>query len=413
MTSIPRSVRAPEESRVFRTSVAVVLSVAVLTACSRREDDPPPVDAGTVIDAGTEIEPPPPDAGEVKTDAGATQQLTLADFCNQMLQKSVARMSACNSGLLEGCLADETGVCAYIVSASAAGRIQYRPEHAAACLALVDQFPCEQLEYGETEFDNACRRAIDGQVATDGACRDNVDCQLGNWCDQTTWTCPGKCVAFHKVGESCSSGSDVPECEPGSSCVEGTCARHLAEGELCGGTSAECAWGSTCKQVGDERRCVRNGACSYNEECMPTHWCEGDERGENGPVPGQCVPRLPLGATCIPGEDSCIGFASCNSDTLRCEKWGAIGESCGWENEWKGCIGGFCLQQFSDEGAGEPGGTCRAFGTEGSPCEYLGGDECGPEGLCDYLTPESDGPVCFVGCRTQTVPVPAPREEDF
>lgn len=393
-----------------RSRLAILLTASMLAACSARQEDPP--DAGSIIDAG-EVET---DAGIVEVDAGTdagtnpNPQLSLAQFCTRAKQAVAERKVGCLGGPVEAWLAEDPDLCPYLQAAVSDGRIRYDPTHADACLALLDDMSCDSLGIGLTTADNACARTIEGLVAIEGDCRDDLDCQLGSRCDAHLYRCPGSCVPLIPVGENCEGMAGVQECVPGASCLRGTCTVLPGEGEPCHVEDNPCAPGLHCTENGTSEICVRNtaGPCRYNDDCAPGYQCEGEEPWAEPPVIGSCAPRKVGGAECEPGEQECEPFHFCDSETRVCTKYGDTGESCGTDVEYRGCIGSYCKELAVTEPEGEPYNVCTPYGHEGETCYWSSSDlECGAGGQCIFpADPEAENPVCFVGCRFQTVRPP-------
>jgi len=228
-----------------------------------------------------------------------------------------------------------------------------------------------------------CRNAIVGTVANGGACYTALDCSAGS-CD-TSSACPGACVAFIAVGQSCAAPNSM--CAPGLICdgASTTCKAQSAAGGAC-----PCQAGTYCD--GTSQLCIAkktSGACtSGGSECAISTVCSN----------AQCTPYQAVGGACTPPSSSDQGVCGlgsfCDPATNLCAPWPVIGQSCAVIHL---CQTGFCDQATSmcltPKG---PGATCAG------PQECQGGDYCDLAGDKTCKVQKANGATCSLDFECQT-----------
>lgn len=409
----------------MRSSVLLFLAVA---ACGEIASNAP--------DAAVDAD----DADDANTDLCAQTSLSVDDFF-----VCVSR-AVCN--FYEDCVASDTAhldctaipinvfggleataAKTVIADAVAAGRTQWNPTAAKACVDLITNGTCALFKNDGDVF-NSCT-ALLGAVNNGQPCQNDIECATpGAQCRQLSET-PGNqctdyvCQAPSPAGGSCASNSfclpgdhcvyrvsasaDVSTCGSGAAnqacdddedCDRGLfCNGGLDNGTAAGVCTAAKAAGSTCftdEECASELACVGNfgnasgicrdvrqaGAlCDTNNllsSCYGHQTCESTSAN----VIGQCNPASDLGGTCntYNGQPTWCGlFMSCEQGT--CHAPGIVGETCtnvnvfgGISTNPDGCnLGLFCDAELT----GTSTGLCRAAQSNGSPCND--GDQCAGE----------------------------------
>lgn len=146
------------------------------------------------------------------------------------------------------------------------------------------------------------------------------------------------------------------------------------------------------------------GACTINEECSPTSFCNG---GGSGTACGMCLHRpqigescasigcasdawcdagtcaalLPAGSTCTASDSSCAAGLACTSGTCATPTPGAAGEPCGAAGCQTGLV---CALSGTSV-------TCRAPRTDGTCGRVLSGSDCAAGTTCTIPSGMSEG----------------------
>src|ERR1700737_3216422 len=160
-----------------------------------------------------------PQACPVNTTEGA---LSFAEFCAQMVSLKLSRTSQCLGAAPQALPGvywelDAQRVCAEIERVIRNCRAQYVPSAAAACIAFLNNAPCDRIaEVVNGDRDNPCAAsAIAGRLERDAGCDDDYDCGPGLYCSHfnaigTYVGCPGFCATvngtFCRQPAGCSAG---------------------------------------------------------------------------------------------------------------------------------------------------------------------------------------------------------------
>jgi hypothetical protein len=258
--------------------------------------------------------------------------------------------------------------CADTAKDIAAGRVVYDPAQAAACQAAIGALTCQSIAAGSVP--TACSAAIHGALPAGGLCYTDLSCQAGT-CSATPSTCPGGCVAFAQLGQSCATLS----CDPSLVCSGGTCVTPSAAGGAC--PCQDALWCDTTGGApGTCRAPQTSGTCnsSISGQCALGYTCVGS--------PTTCQSLVGLNGDCTASPELCgIGY---NCVANRCVSYPKLGESCGASAPL--CIGSYCNVL-----AASP--VCVAYKQLGEPCPV--GFECGP-GLTCTAGQCAATPVCAV-----------------
>jgi len=174
-------------------------------------------------------------------------------------------------------------------------------------------------------FEQQCVDCIPGQD----------DCGMGKACDPDLHACtPDHCSdgmpGAGETDEDC--GADCPPCDVGGACAEnGDCASNKCVDDVC-------------------QACTDSGDCLTEEE-----YCDGNH----------CLPRKPVGASCVEMADACVTDAVC-VDGVCCES---------------DCPG--ACQGCTEFVTGKPSGQC-AQALEGTDCVSLSllQGACNASGVC-------------------------------
>jgi hypothetical protein len=184
-----------------------------------------------------------------------------------------------------------------------------------------------------------------------------------------------------KSGEACMFGSQCESQQCGSDLSSGTCGAcaALTEGDAsCSAPNVVCRIGETCDPSLD--RCVARRSLGAGDPCAPSggnQCAEGlacilAESGEGG----VCAPLPSAGAACALGVNDelwCAPGAYCartDGETLAgtCVANANIGGRCGYPDDGQHyfieCDDGYCAP-----GSDGTPSTCRAFQTQGQPCD--------------------------------------------
>lgn len=133
------------------------------------------------------------------------------------------------------------------------------------------------------------------RLGPSGACWSDDECRADLFCHGRTGNARGQCVAFVRVGGTCTPGEG--RCIRGAFCGDdGRCQDAPQAGSACGPTSH-----------GESRDCLAG-------------WCKLD----TGATVGTCMPYIDLGQSCAGAPSgACGGFATCANGTcarLYCEE---------------------------------------------------------------------------------------------
>lgn len=353
--------RSAQSARMCRNAPASIALLFVVVACG-----PAPRDVPDASHEAIDAAPLPPDAAG---DAGASVDAAVPDAAVASIDDVVAPLTDALCAAQIACLGApvrspwlpaeceaiqgpwvELGV-ARARAAVAGGEARFAADRLAQCLEAIKLAPCEALE-----------------IVLEG--------------------CAGLVTGLVDEGAACSTYS----CEPGTTCsvvsgCEGTCRRHLLEGEVCGGAVVEqCGRGLLCRpdssttSVGTCRpRLPVGSACDGDPECEAGLVCASDTIG--GPFTCHASRDLyhgdegePCGlttATLCRRDLACMGDATGANPT--CQPPVPSGGECGY--------GARCAEpdEWCDATFGATG-LCRAVGGEGDACS--GALDCGPGLRC-------------------------------
>ncbi len=242
-----------------------------------------------------------------------------------------------------------------------AGRITFDSAKGSACVSAYGALSCSDLAAGA--LPTACDQVLVGTVANGGACYVDDECAAG-WCDASSTACPGTCVAFAQVNESCASAT----CAAGLECDGSVCKTPSAAGGACpclGNLWCDTSNGApgTCRATQTSGDCTPgSGACAYGHVCAGT--------------PSTCQALVGLGGDCTAGSELCgLGY-TCDATTLKCVSWPKLGEDC---TSIPTCIGSYC------DAAGT--GKCLAYKALGAQCNWPADLlACAPGSTCDQAT---------------------------
>ncbi|HEU0116861.1 MAG TPA: hypothetical protein VFQ80_19360, partial [Thermomicrobiales bacterium] len=172
------------------------------------------------------------------------------------------------------------------------------------------------------------------------------------------------------------------ECDPGASCVGGTCTSTCND-ENCPA--------SDCKQ------CDKSGECV--NLCDPGETCDGQ---------GHCVPSCGGDGDPCDGSNPCCGGLVCNKDTLTCQTSKSCNPACDKNNcEFCNEVTGTCLSacgaNTTCNSQGQcvgSGGTCDAAHCDPNKCL-----QCNADGACEPLcvtgeTCDGSGNCLPAGCTS-------------
>ncbi len=253
------------------------------------------------------------------------------------------------------------------IAAVKAGRILYNGNNAKACLDSFANATCDKTDEAGRAPTLECIALFRGAVDADGECTQDVECMSGNCQIQVVdESCAvGKCIGntppppftFGEQGDPCSTGS----CAAGLFCDNSTaeCAPLHPSGDPCV-TNADCAYGLGCS--GSPRTCktlpaigescpdfdcrdegahctkgvcamvgLPGDACASSAECSSYYTCDfTSTMCKRGPITGE---------PCTSGNSRCFDASFCDSSTLMCVPYRAVGEICSTSLQ---CASGEC-----------------------------------------------------------------------
>jgi hypothetical protein len=288
--------------------------------------------------------------GSSLTDAPATA----AEACVQLQEVSARYAARCNGGSAADWKAytqSWQGTCASYKQHVAAGRVQYRPQGFAACLAEYEK-PCDQ-PLSSCAFD-----ILHGLVPDGAHCQSAVVCGLESTCLmlEGSGTCGEVCARAPRENEACglycddgpTPCFDFPVCFFDLACVNDVCVKARTAGQPCGPSDpVPCSPLLHC--TADPADPLSTGTCV--ERGTGGCWSDADCRATDFCLQGTCAARRAVGQSCSDAPTGCEPFSQC--DAVR----------------------GSCIP------AGKPGSPCLAFPGESTGTYCLIGS-CGPEGTC-------------------------------
>ncbi|MGC4118630.1 MAG: hypothetical protein QM765_29545 [Myxococcales bacterium] len=179
-------------------------------------------------------------------------------------------------------------------------------------------------------------------------CETSDDCAEGLFCPTSQ---PRTCQPAHRLREPCSSLDKLHrECDPTTSCIEGSCQPRRSEGQRCS-LGVDCVQGLRCFE-------------------------------------GRCLPRRVLGESCA-GLFDCYVWLRCAEGTCRNDT-AKVGDSCRGAGLNPCGVGLYCEL-----------GTKRCSLVKGPDERCSSHDECA-SGFCRETTPEREQRTCAAPCTTRT-----------
>ena len=345
----------------------IVAAVATVAACG-----PSAQNTGVSVDGPGDSGTRPSDGGDALSAAPGSAALA----CMQLNEAEAQLAARCQGGSLADWRVN--GVtsldCAAYDRHVAEGRVEYRPELLAACLAKYT-LPC-----GEANPYPCYYEVLHGKVADGQLCQDTEVCGTVSGCVNLDGaTCGDICVRLGEENETCGiycGGStpclDAGLCRSGLFCLAGACVKTRALGETCGGPdAAACGFGLFCDAdpadptaSGVCARLASGSNCRSDLGCPPNEFCLG----------GTCTPRRTPGASCADAPDSCAAWSVCDPNGSQlCVRAGRIGQPCGpFSASAFGCLAGTC-----------DGQQCVPLGARGDSCPATG---CVQGTFCDGTT---------------------------
>jgi hypothetical protein len=226
---------------------------------------------------------------------------------------------------------------AQIVADVGSGKTIYDGAAAAACLDVIAATDCNTSD-AITITPEPCRKAFQGTLAAAATCYTNTECVSLSCTLPTTCTegacCAGQCDAVPvqvAAGGDCSDPQSLcvssAVCRPGANGVALTCQPRVGVGQPCEDTT-DCAAGLFCQVpiTANVGSCVRYPA--RGEPCdLSTLPCNSSLDGCDTQTL-RCVPRLTLGAACVPDQGPpCADYAFCDG-TSMCAALGSAADGC-------------------------------------------------------------------------------------
>ena len=268
----------------------------------------------------------------------------------------------------------------------AAGRLELNPDAVPACLAALRAADCEEIVssaggnantvvLSDLDAIGACALVFVGRVPVGGACSPGASKVFAQECAQgychAEQTCPGRCLAYRKLGESCDA--NMGRCESGLFC-RGSCQLKAQRGQVCQ-AEAQCADGLTCVESVCDQPQGLGGSCRNDNNCIDGLICVDQTCREPLPVDARCFGshqcasglciQLRCMATELPVGAACSASVSCKSGYCReqaCVPTAGLGEACQvGQAPWCRAPAGsalFCRN-----------GTCAAPAAVGESCE--------------------------------------------
>lgn len=290
---------------------------------------------------------------------GGAAGMTVQQFCELLQPRARSWLRMCRFNF--GDSADWWGTknidsfCTSGRAAIEAGRLAYDPIRAEACAAksVGDCNTISAFAFPDgtswTSTAAACQGVVTPQVPLGGACHANStryssECK-GGFCGGST--CPGTCVAYAKLHESC---DQTTLCDPSVHvCSLGKCEVYPKLGEACTadslcdlgllcaldakptpvcaerrGLGQACQWPSQCADewtTCSQNKCVEvsvpDASCANSGSCPSDSYCDG----------ATCKPRRPVNSDCSDDSAACVQGSYCNSAS-KCTLYGRDGEAC-------------------------------------------------------------------------------------
>jgi len=256
------------------------------------------------------------------------------------------------------------------------GRVIYDAGKAAACLDRLEHFystACTRSARAAASatLGTVCSEMFTGTIAPGDACFFSEECAGGALCQLNDASCadflqccPGTCVADPPpapLGGDCSAGQG---CAEGNACTTAqlggplTCMAPLAAGAACNSVGSACAAPMYC----DIDPATNTGTCrapaASGGPCnVEVGSASCDDVRDDCEGTAICTRRVPAGASCFAGAQTCVDYASCDGTT--CVAAAKLGEPCG------GATGIDCLPGLE---CPSPTYTCRLLPPVNGTC---------------------------------------------
>jgi hypothetical protein len=259
-----------------------------------------------------------------------------------------------------------------------AGRFMYDAAHGAACRASFTSAGCAALQKRGGGLTAECKLAMLGQGTSGSVCYneascDNLSCGMG-----MGGGCPGVCMPYPQIGESCA----IYDCAPGLACDAsagpGVCKVPSGEGGPC-----PCQTGFFCDGSNLCAPLQASGFCASPDGCAIGYACVGS--------PGSCQPTVGAGGACsnaLPGPTECGPGYHCAAGICAADP--KVGEPC---TSGQACIGATC-DGFSS--------TCVAW-VDPFPACSSAPSEPGLTLLDGFGGPSIDGTKWYAGSMSRMV----------
>jgi hypothetical protein len=300
---------------------------------------------------------------------------TAAAACSQLNAASAARSARCVGGALADWRAyqDSQNDCAAYARHVAEGKVEYRPQGLAACLAEYEG-PCDQI------ISNCYWDVLHGLVPDGQRCQDTEVCGTFSACLEMTTlipSCGAVCLRGAREGETCglycggaTPCNDIPFCMPPSVCANNVCVKAKAAGDSCGASDPiACGPFLSCTadpadplSTGTCQAHVAGGTCGTDVDCIGTEFC----------LQGTCAVRRHLGESCADVQTSCEAWTACDVGG-HCAAAGRPGQACA---PYPGVPG----YMTCSVGVCPDGLTCVPYAGAGASCTPL---TCAPGNECD------------------------------
>jgi len=316
-------------------------------------------------------------------DTGAPVKASAA--CVQIKTANAKLGARCNGGTLADWQAFEANIddCAAYDRHVAEGKVEYRRDKFAACIAEFDQ-PCDT-----PVTDNCLYAVLHGLVPDGQHCQDTEVCGTVSACFLVDGrTCGEVCVRAANEGEQCGlycGGTtpclDISFCHFGLACVNGICVTAKQLGDACGGADpVPCVSPLFCtadpavpQSTGTCAGRMSRGACRSDIECPGTEFC----------FQGRCAVRRALGAACGDATTGCAFWTACDSSGI-CAPAGQPGLACApvpGQPYFGYCTSGSCGVDLTCAAYATAGGICTtATCAQGTSCDSASSTcvACGP-----------------------------------
>lgn len=324
-------------------------------------------------------------------------------FCEQREQAYCEAMQGCRFDCDVGDFPYEQfrEQCDALANAVRSERVVFDPYVALTCLDEVAAASCAAGGGPNRAWNPpGCAAVFSGVIAAGEDCAISGECR-GGYC-MLSGRCPGECVAYRTLDQTCGDEDDMVGCAADLYCDEGRCKKRLQPGQPCVEAPNACATGSQCMQpadaddpqvcmtrgrVGDD--CTTSTPCDFGLLCSPA---------------GKCSDRAKAGEPCLQDANCPTGlrcFVATAEGPRVCGMPVAKGADC---LETNGCVEGLYCALNDSETQRE----CVSLGDDGDSCTYVPCKEplrcfddtatCGPA-LAKGVTCQNDGQCESDVCR--------------